>query len=344
MEIKLFSSEHASQWNSYVENNKNASVYHLLEWKNVIKEVFGHETYYFYAIDDNGVVKGVLPLVILNSLVFGNFMVSLPFFNYAGVLAETPAIDRQLFLKAASLAKELKAKHILYRQQKEISLDYPCNLDKVSLALELPETVEALSKQFKSKLRSQIKRPLREGIKIHIGGEELLPDFYQVFSINMRDLGTPVYSRKFFYEMFRVFPDKCHLVVAKINEKPVSAAFLIGYKDVMEVPWASTLRQYNSIGANMFLYSEMLKFCIEKGYKTFDFGRSSVDSGTLRFKKQWGTLTTRQLYWYSWADEGSVAENISPKNPKYQIAIKAWKKMPLIMANFLGPMIVKNIP
>lgn len=343
MKIKLFSSEDASLWNDYVESNQNASVYHILEWKNVIEEVFGHETYYFYAIDD-GLVKGILPLVRLNSLVFGNFMVSLPYFNYAGVLAETEVIENLLFSEAAALATKLKAKHVLYRQQKELSVDYSCNLDKVSLSLELPETVEDLSKGFKAKLRSQIKRPLREGIKIHIGGEELLSDFYHVFSINMRDLGTPVYSRKFFSEMFRVFPDKCHLVVAKIGEVAVGASFLIGYKDSMEVPWASTLRQYNSIGANMFLYSEMLKFSIEQGYKSFDFGRSSVDSGTLRFKKQWGTLKSRQLYWYSWTDEGSEAENISPKNPKYQIAIKAWKKMPLVMANFLGPMIVKNIP
>ncbi len=344
MKIKLFSSESASLWNDYVESNQSASVYHLLEWKNVIEDVFGHETYYFYAIDDSGLVKGVLPLVRLNSLIFGNFMVSLPYFNYGGVLAETKAIESQLFSEATALGKKLEAKHILFRQQKEMSFDYPCNLDKVSLTLALPDSAEALSKQFKAKLRSQIKRPLREGIKIHSGGEELLTDFYKVFSVNMRDLGTPVYSRSFFKEIFRVFPDKCHIVVAKINEIPVGASFIIGYKGMMEVPWASTLRQYNSIGANMFLYSEMLKFCIEKGYKTFDFGRSSVDSGTLRFKKQWGTLTTRQLYWYSWTDEGSEVENISPNNPKYQIAIKVWQKMPLIMANFLGPMIVKNIP
>jgi serine/alanine adding enzyme len=344
MEIKLLGPESDSLWNDYVESNQNASIYHLTGWKNVIERVFGHESYYFYAIDDDGLIKGVLPLARLDSLIFGNFMVSLPFFNYGGVLAENEAIESHLFLRAAALARELNCEHILYRQQKKLSIDYPCNLNKVNVSLELPDSVDALFKQFKAKLRSQIKRPLREGIEIHIGHEELLPDFYNVFSVNMRDLGTPVYAKQFFYEIFKAFPNNCHLVTAKINEKPVGAAFLLGYRNSIEVPWASTLRQYNSIGANMFLYSEMLKFSIEKGYKTFDFGRSSVDSGTLRFKKQWGALTTRQLYWYTWTDEGYEAANISPNNPKYQVAIKAWKQLPLIVANVIGPMIVKNIP
>lgn len=344
MEIKLFSSVIKSHWNDYVETNQNASVYHLLEWKYVIEEVFGHETYYYYAIDENGLIKGILPLVRLNSLIFGNFMASLPFFNYGGVLAETKIIERQLILKAESLATELNCEHILYRQQKELSIDYPCNIDKVSVSMELPESVDTLSKQFKAKLRSQIKRPLREGIKIHIGQEELLSDFYHVFSVNMRDLGTPVYSRNFFYEIIRVLPKKCHIVVAKIKEKPVGAAFLIGYRNTIEVPWASTLRQYNSIGVNMFLYSEMLKFSIEEGYKIFDFGRSSVDSGTLRFKKQWGKLMTRQLYWYTWSEDKNYVSDISPKNSKYDLAIDVWKKMPVCFTKIIGPLIVKNIP
>ena len=119
---------------------------------------------------------------------------------------------------------------------------------------------------------------LKEGAEVRQGGIELLDDFYRVFSENMRDLGTPVYTRKFFREILMTFPENTRLVIIQLNGQPIGAAFLLGYKDKLEIPWASTLKRYNKFSPNMLLYWEVLKWAIDAGYKYFDFGRSSIDS------------------------------------------------------------------
>lgn len=138
-------------------------------------------------------------------------------------------------------------------------------------------------------------------------------------------------------------PDSCFIVVVRHKGVPVSAAFLLGYRHCLEIPWASSLREANSIGVNMLLYWEVLKYAIESGYQQFDFGRSSVDGGTYRFKKQWGAKP-RQLFWHYWLPDGGRMPQLTPNNPKYQLAIKAWQNLPLWAANWLGPKLIKNLP
>ena len=219
----------------------------------------------------------------------------------------------------------------------------PCRTDKVTMLLNLPETAEELGKAIGAKRRSQIKRPIREGVTFELGGVELIDDFYHVFSINMRDLGTPVYGKSFFKQIFQTFPDNAKIAIARLNGEAVGTGFLIGNGQTMEIPWASTLRKVNKIGVNMFLYWNILTSCIEQKYQIFDFGRSSKNSGTLRFKKQWGAQES-QLYWYYQLKEGQKIPQMNPTNKKYQLMIKTWQKMPVSLCNMIGPHIVKGLP
>ena len=329
-------------WNRYVEANPAASIYHRAEWKALIRKAFGHQSYYFAARNTGGEIVGILPLTRLRSRLFGDFMVSMPYFNYGGAIAEHPQIEQQLMQAAAEHAADLGVSHIEYRD--DIPRDgLPAQTGKVNMVLPLPGSHEILWQSFTPKLRAQIRRPQREKVRVLQGGEEYLQDFYTVFTRNMRDLGTPVYAKSFFQHILNSFPDACRLVIIRLENKPVAAGFLIGHRDTLEIPWASTIRDVNPLSMNMLLYWEVLKYAIDNRFRLFDFGRSSKDAGTYRFKQQWGAQP-RQLYWHYWLQQGTTLPALNPANPKYTLAIKIWRKMPLSMTTRLGPLIVKNLP
>ncbi|MEA2093009.1 MAG: FemAB family XrtA/PEP-CTERM system-associated protein [Pseudomonadota bacterium] len=329
-------------WNHYVESNPAASIYHRAEWKELIKKTFGHAGYYFAARNSDGKIIGTLPLTRLTSRLFGDFMVSMPYFNYGGAIADHPEIEQQLMQTAADHVADLGVSHIEYRDDTPRE-GFPARTEKVNMILPLPGSHDTLWKAFTPKLRAQIRRAQREKLQVLQGGEEYLKDFYTVFARNMRDLGTPVYSKLFFRNILNSFPGACRIMVVRLDNRPVAAGFLIGHRDTLEIPWASTIRDVNHLSINMLLYWEVLKYAIDKRYTQFDFGRSSKDSGTYRFKQQWGAQP-RQLYWHYWLRSGDTLPSIKPDNPKYTLMINLWKRLPIMLSTLLGPKIVKNIP
>jgi serine/alanine adding enzyme len=211
------------------------------------------------------------------------------------------------------------------------------------MLLDLPGSADELWKQFGAKLRAQIRRPQKEGATCVAGGAELLPEFYAVFSENMRDLGTPVYPVRFFARILGFLPDATRLFVVRWNGAPVAAALVISHGDTLEIPWASSLRRANAIGVNMLLYWSVLEFACQSGHRVFDFGRCTVDSGPHRFKKQWGA-TPRQLYWHYWLRDGGELPRLNHSNPRYAAAIALWRRLPLAVANRIGPLLIGSLP
>ncbi|MEX2475902.1 GNAT family N-acetyltransferase, partial [Marinobacter sp.] len=192
-------------------------------------------------------------------------------------------------------------------------------------------------------IRAQIRRGERELTEYKVGGEELLDAFYRVFAINMRDLGTPVYGKDFFRNLLRALPKQSWLVVVRVDNHAVGCAFLTGYRGRMEIPWASTLRSHNHTGVNRAMYWHILQFAIERGYGVFDFGRCSESSGTYRFKQQWGAQPL-PLCWDYLLPEGGRLPALTPDNPKFRLLIAAWQRLPVWLANLIGPHIVKDLP
>lgn len=329
-------------WDAYVAAHPAASHYHQSAWRTLIDREFGQRTYNLTAVSGAD-IRGVLPLVRLKSRLFGDFMVSMPYLNYGGVIADDDAARDALLDAAFALGTETGVSHIELRHAVSDMRGMPVREDKVAMILELPETIDALGQAIGSKRRSQVRRPLRENPQIHVGGAELVPVFYAVFARNMRDLGTPVYARSFFEAMCAQFPKDARIVAITIGDRPAAAAFLIGHREQLEIPWASTVRDFNNISINMLLYWEVLRYAIDAGYRRFDFGRSTVDAGTYRFKKQWGAEPL-PLHWHYWLRDGGELPKLNPDNPKYRAAISAWQRLPLAVANRLGPRLVRNLP
>jgi FemAB-related protein (PEP-CTERM system-associated) len=210
------------------------------------------------------------------------------------------------------------------------------------MRLPLPGNVDALWQALGTKMRNKIKRAEREDVAVQFGRAELLDEFYRVFSINMRDLGTPVYTRRLFEAVLREVQSTWIGIVTLAGE-PVAAGFLIGFRDTVEIPWGSSLRSVNATRANTLLYWHLLKFACEKGYRVFDFGRSTPGSGPYEFKRQWGA-TAVPLNWEYWVPDGSALPELSPESPRYRLAVRMWQKLPVPLTRLIGPSIVRNIP
>jgi FemAB-related protein (PEP-CTERM system-associated) len=330
-------------WDQYVLNNPGACGYQLAGWRRVVERAFGHRTIYLMARDGQQRVQGVLPLVLVSSRLFGRFLVSMPFVNYGGVLAETADVRQALLDATVALAKDVRATQVELRHEAPQSVSWAFKHHKVAMRLGLPPEFGTLWQTFPSKLRSQIRRAQKEGMTVRIEGHEVLDDFYAVFARNMRDLGTPVYARGFFDAILQTFPKDARVCVVYLGGQPVAGGFLYGFQSTLEIPWAAADRRYNHLAPNMLLYRSALEYACREGFRTFDFGRSTPGAGTYRFKEQWGARPV-PLHWYHWSPEGCSVRDVSPGNSRYSLAIKVWQRLPIALTRVVGPSIVRNIP
>jgi serine/alanine adding enzyme len=330
-----------SAWDRYVNGHPDATAYHQWAWRDVFAGAFGHDSIYLVARDCERVV-GALPLVELRSRLFGTFAVSLPFVNYGGVVADGELAAGQLNARAVSLARERGWRHVELRHIRRQFAEWPVKRHKVAMWLPLAAGPEAQWSSLDRKVRNQVRKAEKSGCTAENGGAELLGDFYRVFAHNMRDLGTPVYARRFFDEVLRAFPADTRVFIVRIAGEPVAASITVGWRERVEVPWASSLRGYSVQSPNTLLYWTMLRWAVEQGYRTFDFGRSTPDEGTFHFKKQWGAQP-HELAWEYLGLTGEVPDH-SPKNPKFKGAIAVWQHLPLWLTNRVGPAIVRSIP
>lgn len=342
MQIELYN-ESGSQWDAYVDLHPNATNYHRYGWKEVIEKSFGHGTCYLAAYNGNGQIRGVLPLVHMKSRIFGNFLVSLPFFNYGGILCRDEETGEALFRAADAVLGEMGAGHVELRHVGHARQGLPTKEHKVTMILELQKDEETQWKALDAKVRNQVRKAEKSGLSTISGHLDLLDGFYEVFSRNMRDLGTPVYGKSFFRNVLEAFPETTRIISVMMGKRTIASGILAWYRDTLEVPWASSISDFRDKCPNNLLYWEAMRFAIKNGTAKFDFGRSTPGEGTFRFKKQWGAQPV-QLYWQYLLRDGEKMPELNPKNPKFEMAIKIWKRLPLALANFLGPRIVKNIP
>ncbi len=340
--VEVVSDVTPGEWDAFVEGSPEATGYHLSAWRDVFTRAFGHDTAYLAARRD-GEVVGMLPLVLFDSWLFGRFGVSLPFVNYGGVVAADASVASALLDAANALAQTRKLAHLELRHVTPHFPALPVRRHKAAMLLPLRGTADQVWQHLDRKVRNQVRKGERSGLSVEWGGAELVGDFYNVFARNMRDLGTPVYTRRFFEQVVSAFPDRARVWVVREGRTPVAASLTFGWRETIEVPWASALRSSRSSCANVLLYWTMIREATSQGYTTFDFGRSTPGEGTYHFKQQWGAEPSL-LAWEYCLKPGEALPDHSPNNPKFQLAIAAWRRMPLWLTLILGPIIVRAIP
>jgi FemAB-related protein (PEP-CTERM system-associated) len=330
-------------WDDFVQSQPDACSYHRFGWKEVFGRSFGHPCHYLAAIDDSGQWHGILPLVHMRSRVFGNFLVSLPFVNYGGLLCRSQAAAALLLQEAERVRRSLGAAYVELRHVAARHGSLPTKTHKVTMVLALPQTDGDQWKAFDPKLRNQIRKAQKSEFQFRRGHLELLDDFYDVFARNMRDLGTPVYAKSFFRHVLEAFPESTAILAVTHEGRPIAAGIASWFKQQFEVPWASSIKAFKPLCPNYMLYWEAIRLAIERGFSRFDFGRSTPNEGTYNFKKQWGAVPIA-LNWQYLMDDGGRIPNLSPANPRYRMAVRAWQHLPVAITKVLGPRIVRNIP
>ena len=330
----------AAEWDAFVRAQPGWTHFHLYGWREVMGSALGHETVYL-ACRDGGALTGVLPLVRVRSALFGHYLVSIPFVNYGGPLGGLEAV-RELAREGVRLADREGVKLLELRSAQELPLDMPVSHRKVTVVLDLPQDVEELMKAFPAKLRSQVRRPEKEGVSYAFGPDQVGP-FFSVFARHMRDLGTPTQGRKLFEEIARNFPADAWFGCAWLGGKPIAAGAGFRWASEFEMTWASALSEYNRTSANMGLYRAFMERAIGEGCTRFNFGRCSPGSGTHRYKLQWGGRD-EPLWWYQHTPSGALAATPSPDQGAFSWGPRIWKKLPLPIATAMGPRIVRLIP
>jgi len=309
----------------------------------VLEQALHHEPYALTA-DDNGRIVGYLALAHVHSLLFGRFLVSLPYVNTGGVVAGDDEVARRLIDRAVRLADDLKVRYLELRHERPV--DHPALVRKVAakvhMRLPLLNRPDAMWERLPSKVRNLVRKGVKNGVTVEWGGEERLPEFYRVFCENMRDLGTPVYSRDLFVSLLRHSGGRAELCIARGEGRVLAAALLLHGRKVSEVPSASSLKSRNHTNANMVMYWNLIARAIEAGQETFDFGRSSVGSGTHHFKAQWGAVEAPTAWQYYMKDGGLGP--LRPENRGFRALEWAWRRLPLPVANLIGPAVVRGIP
>jgi serine/alanine adding enzyme len=336
----------SSEWDSFVRSQPGWTHFHLFGWRAVISRVFGHECIFLAARDSRTrAIVAVLPLVRVKSVVFGHYLVSMPFVNYGGPIGTEEGV-KALAQEASQLATRTRVKLAELRSRTELPIDLPVSHRKLTVVLDLPSTSDALWTSLPGKLRSQIKRPKKDGVEVRFGRSEL-DAFYQVFAHHMRDLGTPVQPRALFEAIADTFPDDVHFAVAYHAGQPVACGCGFLWSGEFEITWASALRSHKAMSPNMLVYWALMEKMVGAGAHLFNFGRCNRDSGTHKFKMQWGGRE-EQLWWYQQFSDGRSGDAHggmpSQDGGVFGLASRMWQRLPLAVTTRLGPAIVRYIP
>jgi serine/alanine adding enzyme len=327
-------------WDEFVSRSPEGTLCHLAGWRSIMSETLGHDCVYLAARDGEGGWHGVLPIVRLRSRLFGHHLISMAFLNDGGPIGSAAA-RACLVAAAVDLARRSGADELELRARQELPVGMAPGKSKVSVHLSLPDAPGVLWDRFPGKLRSQIRRSQKEGMEVRFGPREREP-FYHVFSRNMRDLGTPVHSPRLFERIAAEFPSSALFGAVYHQGEPVAAGCGLMHGGELEMTWASSLREHNRLAPNMLLYWAFMEEAIQRRMRVFSFGRCTPGGGTHRFKLQWGGGDV-PLPWVRWGRADGPVSSASD-GPVLRFATRAWQRMPLRLANTIGPKVARQLP
>lgn len=339
--VEQLSDQQVSEWDAYVATTPKASFFHRAGWRTVLEQAFGHTAYYLYTrAGAGGPINGILPLVQMKSLLFGNHLVSTPFCVYGGIVAENTEAAAALREAACELASTLKVAALELRNDRPSGSDWPTKTLYYTFRREIFADHDANMQAIPNKRRAMI----RKGIKAGLQGEEDRDwrRFYAAYAESVRNLGTPVFSARYFQLLRDVFEDDCRILMITHQGQDVAGVLSFYYKDQVLPYYAGSFDSAKHLKAHDFMYWELMSRACDEGLKVFDFGRSKADTGPYLFKRGWGFEPEPLHYEYFLVTADRVPQ-VNPANPKYRLFIDLWKRLPLPVANRLGPLLSRSL-
>jgi serine/alanine adding enzyme len=333
----------SAAWRQTVDGLAETSLAHSAEWFTIIRRAYGHQPLYLSALDNDG-RTGVLPAFVVRRPLFGTVVTSMPFLDSGGPRSDSAPLTQLLVERLVADARAIGARSVELRCSQRLDVAVRPAEHKVNMTLRLATDPDRLWRQLDKTVRNQIRKAERSGLSLQVGGAENVPAFYEPFVVRMRELGSPVHSVLFLRCVIDAFKGRARLVLVRKHDTVVGGLLALAFKDRVVVPWAACRREYFSLCPNMLLYWETIRTACTDGFRFFDFGRSSRDSGTYRFKWQWGARE-EPLYWYT-IPLSPRRTTIAPQSSAHgreALLGKAWRHLPLVVTRHLGPHIRKYL-
>jgi FemAB-related protein (PEP-CTERM system-associated) len=339
MDVKLLDDGHKAKWDAFVDACPKASFFHKSGWKDVIERAFGHSMYYFYA-EEAGRIVGILPLGHIKSLLFGNAFISNPFCVYGGVAAESEDAAWVLENTAVCFARELGVDYLEFRNRTTKNSTRPVKSLYVTFRKNLDPDIDKNLGAIPRKQRAMIRKGMAAGLNATI--DPGVDRLYAAYAESVRNLGTPVFPKRYFALLREVFGDSCEVLTVEHQGLVVGSVMNFYFRDEVLPYYGGGTERAREIKANDFMYWEVMRRAVERGVRIFDYGRSKEGTGSYRFKIHWGFKPEPLPYEYELVKAREVP-NINPLNPKYRLFVSAWQRLPLPVSKVVGPWISKNL-
>lgn len=338
--VKQMDASASEIWDTYVQGAADATFFHRAGWKVVLERAFGHKTFFLYAEEDEKII-GVLPLAQIKSTLFGNSLTSLPFCVYGGIVADTDDAASLLRAEACRIAEHLKVGALELRNDRPSDTNWPQKDLYFTFKKVIEPEDDANLMAIPNRQRAMIRKGIKEGL--HSEWDEGSDRLYRVYAESVRNLGTPVFSAKYLRILREVFGSDCSVLMITHQGQDVAAVMNFYFRDeVLPYYGGSTAVARTIKGVNHFMYWELMRHSRETGFRVFDFGRSKAGTGPFSFKKNFGFEPQPLPYEYYLVKSDAVPD-LNPLNPKYRLMVNTWAKLPLPVANFIGPFLARSL-
>jgi FemAB-related protein (PEP-CTERM system-associated) len=339
MEVKLLDNSEKNRWDSFVETCPNATFFHKAGWRDVLEVAFGHKAYYLYA-QENGNILGVLPLGHINSVLFGNSLISTPFCVYGGVASSSDSARLALEAHACNLARDLQVDYLELRYTSPQSSLRPCKELYVTFRKALDPDIEKNILAIPRKQRAMVRKGISGGLTSVL--DSGVDRFYEAYAESVRNLGTPVFSKRLFAVLKEVFKEDCEVLSIEYQGRVISSVMSFYFRNEVLPYYGGGTAAARDLYANDFMYWEVMRRAVERGVQVFDYGRSKQGTGSFRFKTHWGFEPAALYYEYELI-KATQMPDVNPLNPKYRFFIEAWKRLPLPVSKLVGPWLARDL-
>ncbi len=340
LRVRAFTAEDRADWDAFVAAHPDGTFCHTSGWHEVVAEGLRQRPHYLLA-RRAGQVEAVLPLAEVKSRLFGHTLVSTPGCVYGGVLASNDEARQRVTEDACALAQGLGVDALELRNQQPVQAGWPT---KDQLYVTFRKTItdddEANLKAIPRKQRAMV----RKGINIGLVTERTadIERFYAIYAESVRNLGTPVFPRRYFEVLRRVFDDACELSIVTHGGADIAGVMSFFYRDTVLPYYGGSRPLARSLYGNDFMYWDLMSRAGRRGIAVFDYGRSKRGTGSFSFKKNWG-FEAQPLHYQYFLVKGRAVPDVNPSNPKYKYFIAVWKRLPLPIANRIGPALARNL-